>query len=968
MGRSSRRKEKYEKRDELSQDHCDVETAARTRPFSFDEIMLKRKNKELYENVKEQAVEAGNTSGDGVIKGFSDCYEFDKEYRHKKDLLPGVKKHSLEEFVNKSARKNEERHSTKDDTRKKNEDKNAREIDKRKKVENISTMDDRRKKEENDFMKVEISKWKVRESRKPETNLTAEMKKDIRNKDYIKIDKQIESRKREHPRNGTETEAANKQSIVIKGRDRHADRRIGRSEREDRRKYQNGDEEKNQGRSATGKLDQGKGDDLKTSERKERKESSRSHHEESRLKRRRSRSREHENENGRSVSLSPRTHKRAPHHGQEHEEQSSHSLRSRSNQSDIDKKRITSNGSSAHYRRPGGYTSGLGGYSPRKRKSEAAAKTPSPTNRSPEKKSAKWDMAPSTTDRIFSGSLSNFQFSNQTASSNVLEVVSTVPVASTPMRLLAGALPATKQDVSIDSVQLTQATRPIRRLHVENLPTSASENALMECLNNLLLSSGISHIQGIQPCISCIVHRERGQAVVEFLTPEYASAALSFNGSSFSGSTLKIRRPKDFIEVATDESEKSEAAVDAISDVVKDSPHTIFIGGISNALSSEMLMDITSAFGSLKMYHFEVNCGLHKPCAFVEYVDHSVTLKACAGLNGMKLGGKVITAVQVVPSASSLENNVTPLFYGIPDNAKPLLKKPTQVLKLKNVLNPEALSSLSEAEVEETLEDVRLECSRFGIVKSVNVIKFCDRHIPSSEACEVNGIMRAAGISQSLGHDETDENPATLEEVENCSKVINAVEIFCEAEEVEEVNEIVEGSGSFYAKPVDGLREDELSQLGQLDKNITVEDQARESESETATLELPCQLNNSKDESDSFHDKIADITQMEETNVGNKLTAEEDLNMANINGKLGEASGGSNVSVGKKSDKNKKGDSEQQDCDVIRIFEPGSVFVEYGREEASCTAAHCLLGRLFDGRVVTVEYVPLDLYRAWFSN
>lgn len=35
-----------------------------------------------------------------------------------------------------------------------------------------------------------------------------------------------------------------------------------------------------------------------------------------------------------------------------------------------------------------------------------------------------------------------------------------------------------------------------------------------------------------------------------------------------------------------------------------------------------------------------------------QYVDHSVTAKACAGLNGLKLGGKVLTVVQAIPDAS----------------------------------------------------------------------------------------------------------------------------------------------------------------------------------------------------------------------------------------------------------------------------------------------------------------------------
>lgn len=46
------------------------------------------------------------------------------------------------------------------------------------------------------------------------------------------------------------------------------------------------------------------------------------------------------------------------------------------------------------------------------------------------------------------------------------------------------------------------------------------------------------------------VNKEKCQAVVEFLTPEDATAALSFDGKSLFGSVLKIRRPKDFVEVA----------------------------------------------------------------------------------------------------------------------------------------------------------------------------------------------------------------------------------------------------------------------------------------------------------------------------------------------------------------------------------------------------------------------------------
>lgn len=47
---------------------------------------------------------------------------------------------------------------------------------------------------------------------------------------------------------------------------------------------------------------------------------------------------------------------------------------------------------------------------------------------------------------------------------------------------------------------------------------------------------------------------------------------------------------------------------------------------------------------------------------------------------------------------------------------------------------------------------------------------------------------------------------------------------------------------------------------------------------------------------------------------------------------------------------------------VEERFEGGCVLVEYKRIEASTMAAHCLHGRVFDGRIVSVEYVGHDVY------
>ncbi|KAG7996668.1 hypothetical protein I3843_01G173000 [Carya illinoinensis] len=885
MSRSIRVKEKHEKSSAHSLHDCDEGSAARTRPFSFDEIMLRRENKKSSESLKEEAIKVGNISKEGIIENVSDQFESEKGTKYNRSSSPIVEKHASEKSLKMSSRKKEENLSMKKDALFKGKNRESHESDRKLKDKQNNDMNYKAKLGRND---------RQHGRRKDE--------------EWFASDAAIEVEK--------------KHSRDLVTRERHADRIKGESERGNKRRYRNGDDEKSRDRNTIKKHDLGKQRDLDVSERKE---SSKSHYEESRSKRRRSRSREHEDRSRRSISLSPRAHKHKSHHGGQRREFSSHSLkdRSRRQDSEIDKNRVSINGSSSHYQRHGGYTSGLGGYSPRKRRIEAAVKTSSPSDHSPEKKSAGWDLPPVKTAAPFSPPVpSYFQSLNQAVASTVNDTANAFSVASTTTKSLSGVANtfATRTNASIDSVQLTQATRPMRRLYVENIPSSASEKDVMECFNNLLMSSGVSRNH---PCFNCTINK--GQALVEFLTPEDASAALSFDGNSFSGSILKIKRPKDFIEVATGDLEKSVATVDTISDRVKDSPNKIFIGGISKYISSKMLMEVVSVFGPLKAYHFEVNKELSEPCAFLEYVDQSVTHKACAGLNGMKLGGRVLTVMQAMPGASLLENDGYSPSYGIPEHARSLLKQPTQVLKLKNVFDPEALSSLSDPDVEEVLEDIRLECARFGTVKGVNVVKNGNGHTTTLDGCKVIEVRESAGALQdSLCNDRREETDTSRKDVDHEPRQISEVDVPSGIKEIKE--DVVKLNCFGDDKPADDIGEDTMNQKVQLDNNMVAEDLGCKNIADGIPTELPIQLN------------------------GQEASAGLDSGLAMEAGAM------------------ERGGTEELDYDLGHVFEPWCVFVEYGRTEASCMAAHCLHGRLFDNRVVAVEYIALDLYRSRFPK
>nr|CAN69457.1 hypothetical protein VITISV_036574 [Vitis vinifera] len=333
-----------------------------------------------------------------------------------------------------------------------------------------------------------------------------------------------------------------------------------------------------------------------------------------------------------------------------------------------------------------------------------------------------------------------------------------------------------------------------------------------------------------------------------------------------------------------------------------------------------------------------------------QYVDQSVTLKACAGLNGMKLGGQVLTVVQAIPNALAMENTGNLPFYGIPEHAKPLLERPTQVLKLKNVVNPDDLSSLSEAELEEILEDIRLECTRFGTVKSVNIVKYNNSHV-LTWVVMVNSMK-----AETLGGG-TDDG----------SSDISGIKPPTDVKDLKEVDEVVERNGISDDKSLTDLIKNELCEPSQIDSNTAVKEPGCPDGSDDIPRGLPDQLNNMKHEVELRNNKAADVIQ-EDIIIKNKLMTVEELKLEETNRKLLGTSAELDSSPGIKSDFTGKNDSEKGLCNLDDMFEVGCVLVEYGRTEASCMAAHCLHGRYFDDRVVVVGYVALDLYRMKFPR
>jgi len=231
---------------------------------------------------------------------------------------------------------------------------------------------------------------------------------------------------------------------------------------------------------------------------------------------------------------------------------------------------------------------------------------------------------------------------------------------------------------------------------------------------------------------------------------------MGFDGITLKGHSLKVRRPKDYKPVAEEKPTTSVGLPHIVSTNVQEGPNKIFIGGLPSYLNEEQVKELLSAFGQLKSFNLvkDNNTGNSKGFAFFEYLDADVTDKACAGLNGMKIGEKTVLVQranigakqsqqqqQTTTNAPSCLTNPTALTFlnlgmpiaaatallGLNPNAPP---QPTTVVQLMNMIN--ITEVMTEDDYEDLMEDIREECRNFGTITSI----FIPRP-PPSETGEV---------------------------------------------------------------------------------------------------------------------------------------------------------------------------------------------------------------------------------------
>ena len=155
--------------------------------------------------------------------------------------------------------------------------------------------------------------------------------------------------------------------------------------------------------------------------------------------------------------------------------------------------------------------------------------------------------------------------------------------------------------------------RQSKRLFVHNIPSTATEEAIVNFLN--LQLNGLNVVESTDPCISAQISKDRAFALCEFKNPAETTVALALDGIAMddndsmdytNGNTnaqaqgVSIRRPKDYIVPSVVEETDGQEGV--VSPVVLDTPNKISVTNLLLNLTEEQVTELLVAFGQLKAF------------------------------------------------------------------------------------------------------------------------------------------------------------------------------------------------------------------------------------------------------------------------------------------------------------------------------------------------------------------------------
>ncbi|KAK9789550.1 hypothetical protein WJX73_009409 [Symbiochloris irregularis] len=267
-----------------------------------------------------------------------------------------------------------------------------------------------------------------------------------------------------------------------------------------------------------------------------------------------------------------------------------------------------------------------------------------------------------------------------------------------------------------------QATRHARRVYVGGLPPTANEQNIATFFSNALAAVG-GTTAGPGPCVvNVYINYEKKFAFVEFRTVEETSNAMALDGIMFEGVTVRVRRPNDYNPAAAaalgpsvPNSALNLQAIGLNSGAgasmlgMTDAAERVFVGGLPYFMSDDQCKELLSSFGALKSFDLvrDRETGNSKGYGFVVFADVGVTDVACAHLNGMRIGERVLTVRRATESrpADAAAYAANASLAAAPPDA-------TRIVKLAEAVTMEELTN--DEEYGDILEDMQEECGKHG--------------------------------------------------------------------------------------------------------------------------------------------------------------------------------------------------------------------------------------------------------------
>ncbi|BFU18379.1 U2 snRNP auxiliary factor large subunit, putative [Entamoeba histolytica HM-1:IMSS-B] len=325
-----------------------------------------------------------------------------------------------------------------------------------------------------------------------------------------------------------------------------------------------------------------------------------------------------------------------------------------------------------------------------------------------------------------------------------------------------------EQPKAIDSVQISQQLnvhqeRAAKRIYVGNINSSTSEKDIVDAFNEAMRRGDYVDKNDTRDIITHIeVNYERSYAFLEFRTLEEAVKALSLDGLTIKGASVKVRRPKDYNPVLPFISGLSQLMEPGTTNPRES---ILYMGNIPLQMTDEQIRKKLENLNPLKNFFVIRDPDLGAPqgkcyCLF-EYQNPEYKEKILT-FDGINLGGNKIEVCSGVdgfkhlPKASLNElfskmfPHTTDLVIGTLLNSsvgystvfekilKPSEKIEDQhvsrIIIIFNMVYPEDLTD--QQRYIELIDDIRFVCQEYGEVESISIPR------PTEENKKPSGLGR----------------------------------------------------------------------------------------------------------------------------------------------------------------------------------------------------------------------------------